>query len=211
MLHYMSSEKEAKALENELNGLRPGSAGLVKADLLDTAALPRITERCMEVGGRLDVLINNASCFYPTPLGNITESQWEQLMGSNLKAPLFLSQAFAPNLRRTGGCIVNMLDIHGHSPLAEHSVYCAAKAGLDMLTRSLAKDMAPEVRVNGIAPGSILWPERPMEESQKEAILEQTPLARLGEIREIAECALYLIRSPYVTGQIITVDGGRSL
>lgn len=210
-LHYRSSESEADALLTGLNQERAQSAQLVKADLLDTATLPGIIEHCLKIAGRMDVLINNASSFYPTPLGSITEPQWEQLMGSNLKAPLFLSQAAAPHLRETGGCIVNMLDIHARSPLPEHNVYCAAKAGLDMLTRSLAQDLAPDVRVNGIAPGSILWPDPAPEEHEKKAILAETPLARLGSPRDIAECALYLIRAPYVTGQIIAIDGGRSL
>ena len=210
-VHHRRSKGDARKLQSELDERRPGSAELVGGDLLDTAGLPRIIQQCIDSSGRLDVLVNNASTFYPTPLGTITEAHWEELTGTNLKAPLFLSQAAAPLLRETEGCIVNIVDIHAHSPLPEHSVYCAAKAGLDMLTRSLARDLAPHVRVNGVAPGSILWPEPPPSENEKNAILEETPLARLGDPRDIAECVLYLIRSPYVTGQIIAVDGGRSL
>jgi pteridine reductase len=158
------------------------------------------------------VLVNNASAFHRTPLGRISESDWEALVGSNLKAPLFLSQAAWPHLRDARGCIVNLVDIHSRRPLREYSVYGAAKAGLGMLTRSLAKEMAPEVRVNGIAPGAILWPENDMSDAAKKDILRQIPLGRAGTPDDLADCLLYLVRDArYVTGQIIAVDGGRSL
>ena len=162
--------------------------------------------------GGLDILINNASAFYPTPIGSISESHWDDLIGSNLKAPLFLSQAAWPHLKSSQGVIINLLDIHSKRPLRNHPLYASSKAGLAMLTLSLAKDMAPEVRVNGIAPGAILWPEEGMTESIKEDILNQVPLGKPGEARDIADCVIYLVRdATYVTGQIIAVDGGRSI
>jgi pteridine reductase len=162
--------------------------------------------------GRLDALINNASTFYPTPLGAITEEQWEDLVGSNLKAPLFLCQAALPHLRETRGVIVNIVDVHGQRPLKNHPLYGAAKAGLGMLTRSLAKDLGPEIRVNGVSPGAILWPEAGMQERVQENIIQQIPLKRTGEPDDIAAAVLFLVRdAPYVTGQILAVDGGRSV
>jgi pteridine reductase len=162
--------------------------------------------------GRLDILINNASSFYPTPVGSITQPQWDDLIGSNLKAPLFLSQAAAPALKEQGGLIINMLDIHALRPLRAHPVYCAAKAGLAMLTKSLARELAPEVRVNGIAPGPVLWPEDGMDDSLKQDIIDKTALKRNGSPQDIARTALFLAKdAPYITGQIIAVDGGRSI
>jgi pteridine reductase len=205
-IHYRGSAKEADALAAGFNATREDS------DLLDTAAAPRLIAGVLEWRGRLDVLVNNASTFYPTPLGEITEQQWDDLVGSNLKAPLFLSQAAAPALRDTSGAIVNIVDIHAQRPLRNHLVYGPAKAGLAMLTRSLAKDLAPEVRVNGVAPGAILWPEIDMDDATKESIIKQIPLARGGQPGDIADCVLYLARDArYVTGQIISVDGGRSI
>ena len=163
-------------------------------------------------GGRLDGLVNNASTFYPTPVGTITEDHWTDLMGSNLKAPLFLSQAAVPHLRRYQGAIVNLVDIHAQRPLRNHPVYGPAKAGLAMLTRALAKDLAPDIRVNGVSPGAILWPEEGMSDSAQQTILRQVPLERPGNPADIAGCVLYLLRdATYVTGQIIAVDGGRSI
>ncbi len=211
-IHYRSSDADAKELCNRLNDARPDSAEIFAADLNDTAGLTGLMGAVVEWGGGLDILINNASSFYPTPIGSIMESQWDDLIGSNLKAPLFLSQAAWPHLKSSQGVIVNLLDIHSRRPLKDHPVYASAKAGLSMLTLSLAKDMAPEVRVNGIAPGAILWPEESMTESIKENISNQIPLQRPGDPRDIADCVVYLVRdAAYVTGQIIAVDGGRSI
>jgi len=211
-IHYRSSDAGAKELRNRLNNVRPDSAEIFAADLHDTAGLSNLIEAVTEWGGGLDILINNASAFYPTPMGSVSESQWDDLIGSNLKAPLFLSQAAWPHLKSRQGVIINMLDIHSKRPLKNHPVYASAKAGLSMLTLSLAKDLAPEVRVNGIAPGAILWPEEGMTEATKENILKQVPLARPGDPGDIADCVIYLVRdAAYVTGQIIAVDGGRSI
>lgn len=166
----------------------------------------------LDHAGRLDILVNNASSFYPTPIGSITAAQWDDLIGTNLRAPLFLSQAAVPQLRAAQGSIVNLIDIHAIRPLRDHPVYGAAKAGLAMLTRSLARDLAPEVRVNGVAPGAVLWPDDGIEDRTRESIVRQIPMRRAGTPEDIAGCVLYLVRdAPYVTGQIITVDGGRSI
>ncbi len=211
-IHYRSSDAGAKELCNRLNKVRPDSAEIFAADLHDTAGIANLVNAVTEWGGGLDILINNASSFYPTPIGSITESQWDDLIGSNLKAPLFLSQAASPYLKSSQGVIINMLDIHSKRPLKDHAVYTSAKAGLAMLTLSLAKDLAPDVRVNGIAPGAILWPEEGMTDAIKEKILNQVPLARPGGPSDIADCVIYLARdAAYVTGQIIAVDGGRSI
>jgi pteridine reductase len=211
-IHYRSSGVDAKELCNRLNNARPDSAQIFAADLNDTAGINDVIKEVIEWGGGLDILINNASSFYPTPIGSITETQWEDLIGSNLKAPLFLSQAAWPHLKSSRGVIINMLDIHSRRPLRNHPVYASAKAGLSMLTRSLAKDLAPEVRVNGIAPGAIIWPEEGMSESARNRIVQQIPLKRQGDPDDIADCVIYLARdAAYVTGQIIAVDGGRSI
>ena len=211
-IHYRGSAGEADALAAELNAGRPDSARTFRADLLDTDALPSLVDRVVGWKGGLDILINNASTFYPTPAGEITDKEWQDLMGTNLKVPLFLSQAALPELRKAGGSIVNIVDIHAQRPLAKHLVYGPAKAGLAMLTRSLAKDLAPEIRVNGVSPGAILWPEDGMTDATKQTILEQVPLGRPGEPSDIARCVLFLVRdADYVTGQIIAVDGGRSM
>ena len=211
-IHYRGSAAEADALAATLNGERPDSAATFQADLLDTDALPALVSDVVAWGGGLDALVNNASTFYPTPLGEITEEHWHDLVGSNFKAPLFLSQAVANHLRDAGGAIVNIVDIHAQRPLRDHVVYGPAKAALAMLTKSLAKDLAPEVRVNGVSPGAIMWPEDGMTENVQQSILDQVPLARAGEPDDIADCVLYLLRdAPYVTGQIIAVDGGRSI
>ena len=212
VIHYRGSADAAEALTNRLNEQRPESALAIQADLQDTAALPALVENVVSWGGRLDALVNNASTFYPTPVGTINDDEWNDLIGSNLKAPLFLSQAAAPHLSATGGAIVNIVDIHAQRPLRNHPVYGPAKAGLAMLTRSLAKDLAPSIRVNGVAPGAILWPEDGMTEAVKHSILRQVPLERAGSPEDIAGCVKYLIcDAPYVTGQIVAVDGGRSI
>jgi pteridine reductase len=214
VVHYRASESEARALEAELDQVRPGSVALVQADLLETANLPRLIDETVSHFGRLDALVNNASSFFPTPLGEITEDGWEDLIGSNLKAPLFLSQAAAPQLKRQRGCIVNIVDIHSEWPLKRYVVYNAAKGGLASLTRSLAAELAPEVRVNGISPGPILWPEAGewMDEASRQHIIGRTLLKRTGEPDDIARTVSFLIAdAPYITGQIIAVDGGRSV
>ncbi len=211
-IHYLSSERAANDLVDELNSRRELSAFAIGADLRDVHALERMMRQVLARTGRLDVLVNNASNFYPTPIGSITDEQWHDLIDSNLKAPLFLTQAALPALREARGVIVNIVDVHAQRPLREHSVYGAAKAGLAMLTRSLAKDLGPEVRVNGVAPGAILWPETGMSEELRRSILKQTALKRAGDPQDIASAVLFLVRdAPYVTGEIIAVDGGRSV
>lgn len=211
-IHYRGSADAATNLAAKLNALRAGSASTFQADLLDTARLTSLVSSVVEWGGQLDGLVNNASGFYPTPVGGITEQQWDDLVGSNLKAPLFLSQAAAPYLCETHGAIVNIVDIHARRPLRHHVVYGSAKAGLAMLTRSLAKDLAPHIRVNGVSPGAILWPEDGITAATQQSILKQIPLERAGDPADIAGCVLYLLRdASYVSGQIIAVDGGRSI
>jgi len=211
-IHYRGSASEAKTLATRLNETRDDSACTFQADLLDTEQGSRLIAAVTHWAGRLDCLVNNASTFYPTPVGNITEADWEDLIGSNLKAPLFLSQAAQPQLQKHSGIIVNIVDIHAQRPLRNHAVYGPAKAGLAMLTRSLAKDLAPHIRVNGVSPGAILWPEDGMSDAAQQTILRQVPLQRPGDPDDIAGCVLYLWRdATYVTGQIIAVDGGRSI
>ena len=211
-IHYLASAEAADALATRLNAERPDSAITVHGDLRGISNLEHMIREVLDQTGRLDALINNASTFYPTPLGAITEEQWEDLVGSNLKAPLFLCQAALPHLRETRGVIVNIVDVHGQRPLKNHPLYGAAKAGLGMLTRSLAKDLGPEIRVNGVSPGAILWPEAGMQERIQENIIQQIPLKRTGEPDDIAAAVLFLVRdAPYVTGQILAVDGGRSV
>ncbi len=212
VIHYRGSREPAEALAAELNAARPDSARTVQMDLNDIAGLPRLVAEVVGLWGRLDVLVNNASTFYPTPFGQITEDHWEDLLGSNLKAPLFLSQAAAPELKRRRGCIVNIVDIHAERPLKEYPVYSVAKAGLVMLTKALARDLGPEVRANGVAPGAILWPEAPHHAAQHADIIRRTALKREGTPEDIARTVRFLINeAPYITGQIIAVDGGRTL
>ncbi len=212
LLHYRSSADEAETLAAQLRVARPDSAATHGADLLDPDAPGALVRAAVDRFGRLDLLVNNASSFYPTPIGSITLAQWDDLIGTNLKAPLFLAQAAAPELRARHGQIINLVDIHGQRPLKAHPVYCAAKAGLAMLTRSLARELGPEVRVNGIAPGPVMWPEGPMSEELKREIVDKTALKRRGAPEDIARTALFLAKdAPYITGQIIAVDGGRSI
>jgi len=211
-IHYRSSAAAAIALADEFNKTRPRSAAIHAAHLLNAEAPERLVAAAVLEFGRLDILINNASSFYPTPVGTITVPQWDDLMGSNLKAPLFLSQAAAPSLRAQRGLIINMIDIHALRPLRAHPVYSAAKAGLAMLTRSLARELGPEIRVNGIAPGPVLWPDGGMDQALKQEIIGKTALKRHGTPQDIARTALFLAKdAPYITGQIIAVDGGRSI
>jgi pteridine reductase len=212
VVHYHQSQAAADALVEELEALRGGSAHAVRGDLHDVERLPGLVAATLERFGRLDVLVNNASSFYPTPVGTITAAQFDDLLGTNLRAPLFLSQAAAPALRATRGLVINMVDIHGRRPLKAHPVYCAAKAGLVMLTKSLARELGPEIRVNGIAPGPVLWPERDLDASLKDEIIARTALKRPGSPQDIARAAhFFAVDAPYVTGQILAVDGGRSL
>jgi pteridine reductase len=212
VVHHHRSRAEADALVAELDERRRGSALAVAGDLHDVAGLPALVEATLARFGRLDVLVNNASTFYPTPVGTITPAQFDDLVGTNLRAPLFLSQAAAPALRAARGLILNMVDIHGRRPLRAHPVYSAAKAGLVMLTKSLARELGPEVRVNAIAPGPVLWPDRDLDEALKAEILAKTALKRTGSPEDIARAAYFFaVDAPYVTGQVIAVDGGRSV
>ena len=217
LIHYRSARREAEALVAELNAKRPHSAEAHGMDLSATDGLQALVGAALGAYGRLDGLVNNASGFFPTPLGSITPAQWDELMASNLKAPLFLSQAAAPALKKTGGAIVNIIDIHAERPLKDYVAYSAAKAGLAGLTRSLALELAPEVRVNGVSPGAINWPDDDANRGQfgaaeRARILAATPLAREGGEDEIAKTVAFLLEgTAYVTGQIIAVDGGRSI
>jgi pteridine reductase len=211
-IHYRESGDAANAVAEDLNAMRADSAATFAADLNDLASLNHLVDDVRAWRSRLDILVNNASSFYPTPVGEITEDQWDDLIGTNLKAPLFLSQAALPALRQARGVIINIVDIHSQRPLRNHTVYGLAKAGLAMLTRSLAKDLAPEVRVNGVSPGAILWPENGMSGATKDAILEQVPLGRPGTPDDVANAVLFMAKDAnYVTGQIIAIDGGRSI
>jgi pteridine reductase len=213
MVHYRTSADEARALQDELNTMRAESVALVKADLLDMAHLPNLVHETVQRFGRLDALVNNASSFRPTPVGEITEAHWDDLIGTNLKTPLFLSQAAAPHLKRSEGCIVNIVDIHVDRPMEGHPVYNAAKGGLAALTRSLARELGPEVRVNGVSPGAVLWPEAGAwsDELAKRRIVNATMLKRVGTPEDIARTVRFLVEdAPYITGQILAVDGGRS-
>lgn len=211
IIHYGHSKDDAHTLAQKLNDIRPESATCLQANLCDNEEVKALSENAVNVWGQLDVLVNNASSFYPTPIGSISEEDWLSLVGSNVKGPLFLSQALAPALRKAKGCIVNMVDMHIDRPLPKHSVYLLAKSGLASLTQSLAIDLAPDIRVNGIGPGAILWPEREMEDDEKEKLLSSIPLGELGKPEDIAKTLSFLISASYVTGQIIFVDGGRSL
>jgi len=211
VLHYRGSRKQAQAVQKELNDERENSVILIQADLHITNGLPALIEESVKAWGRLDVLINNASSFYPSPIEKATEEQWDDLIGSNLKAPFFLAQAAAPYLKKHNGCIINIVDIHAERPLKTFPIYSMAKAGLAMMTKSLACELGPDIRVNGVAPGAILWPEN-LDEVAKQRIVSRTFLKRQGEPNDISKTILYLIKdADYVTGQIIAVDGGRSL
>jgi pteridine reductase len=192
--------------------VRAGSAALAQAELRDTASLAGLVEHTVRAFGRLDILVNNASAFYPTPLGEITEAEWDELVGANLKAPLFLAQAAAAELRRTQGLIVNIVDIHALRPLKRHTVYSITKAGLAMLTRALARELGPAIRVNGVAPGPVLWPEDEIDPALKRDIIARTALKRPGSPEDVARAVAFFAKdAPYVTGQILAVDGGRSI
>jgi pteridine reductase len=213
-IHCHASLQDAQALRAELNEQRPDSACTVQADLLDISALPRVIEEAIGQFGHLHALVNNASSFYPTPLDQMNEQQWNDLLGTNLKAPLFLAQAAASELRRSHGCIVNIVDIHADFPMHGHLLYNVAKTGLAGLTRALAQELAPQIRVNGVAPGINLWPESEawQDAEQRRRLVAHTPLKREGEPDDIARTVQFLIAdAPYITGQVIAVDGGRSI
>jgi pteridine reductase len=211
VLHYRASAGEARLLQAELNHIRAESVALIQADLLDVKALPAMIEKTLQTFGRLDGLVNNASSFFPTPVGDISPEAWDDLIGTNLRAPLFLAQAAAPALKKAQGSIVNIADIHAERPLKNFVVYSIAKAGLIGMTRSLARELAPEVRVNAVSPGPILWPDDPsFDELSRQRIISHTPLKREGEPDDIAKAVHFLLtEATYVTGETISVDGGR--
>jgi len=213
VVHYRASASEAQRLQAELDGVRANSVALARAELLDTSALPSLVDAALRAFGRLDGLVNNASSFYATPLGAITSQQWDDLIGTNVRAPLFLAQAAAPALRATRGAIVNIADIHAERPLKDYVVYSIAKAAVVGMTRSLARELAPDVRVNAVAPGPVLWPEDgSFDQPMRESIVAQTPLARVGAPDDIAGAVAFLLgEAPYVTGVTLAVDGGRDI
>ena len=211
-LHCRRSVEDAEALAAELEYERADSTLVLQAELGDPHALPALVDTALARYGRLDALVNNASAFFPTPVGAASVAQWNELFASNAQAPFFLAQAAAPALRATHGAIVNLVDIYAERPLADHPIYCMAKAALAAMTRSLALDLAPDIRVNGVAPGAVLWPSDGKPYADQQAMLARTPLARAGSPEDVAGAVLWLLRdAPYVTGQIIRVDGGRTL
>ncbi len=212
VLHYRGSDNEARAIERELNAVRPNSIKCLSFNLLDCENLEVFVNQAVSIWGRLDVLINNASTFYPTAVNEITQQHWHDLIGVNLQAPLFLTQACASHLTFSRGCVINIVDIHADRPLKGYTVYSVAKAGLSMLTKSMARELAPDVRVNGVSPGAIMWPENEHYEAQHQEIIDRTALKREGHPSDIAETVWFLIDAAgYITGQIISVDGGRTL
>lgn len=209
VIHYNTSEREANQLVAELNDTRANSAYCFAANLASSEQIPDIVQAAITKFGRLDVLINNASSFYPTPISTMTRAQSNDLIATNMTAPLFLSQACVPYLKESGGVIINMCDIHAKRPLKSHTIYCMAKAGLAMMTLSLANELAPQIRVNGIAPGAIIWPNSGISDQDINQIVNEIPLARKGEASDITAAICYLVDAPYVNGQILSVDGGR--
>jgi pteridine reductase len=212
VVHYRNSAADAARLAGELEALRPGSVRLLECDLLDVAQHAPLVAATVQAFGALDILVNNASTFYPTPVGEITETEWDDLIGTNLKAPLFLAQAAASALHARSGLIINLADIHGTRPLRRYPVYSVAKAGLVMLTRALARELGPHVRVNAVAPGPVMWPEDGLDTALEAKIIERTALKRPGSAVDVARACLYFAAdAPYVTGQVLAVDGGRSI
>ena len=211
VVHYNRSDIDALKLMQDLNEKRQDSCKLVQGDVSDVEALQQIASSAIDAFGRLDVLVNNASSFYPTPIGTITINDWQSLVGSNMQAPLFLSQFCHQELKKNQGVIINMVDIHAERPLKDHTLYCMAKAALVSMTKSLAQELAPHIRVNGVAPGAILWPETELSEQDKQQILESVPVGKCGAPEHIAQTIKFLIDNEYITGQIVAVDGGRSI
>jgi pteridine reductase len=212
ILHYCHSERAARQLAAELNQQRANSCQRLQADLLDTNAVIQLASDAVQLHGHVDVLVNNASSFYPTPLSQATQQDWDTLFNSNLKGAYFLCQQLTETLRQRRGCIVNMVDIYSERPMKNHSLYCMAKAGLAMMTKALARELAPEIRVNGVSPGAILWPEDELTEQKKADILGRVPMQSLGSSKDIANTVAFLVQqAPYITGHIIAVDGGRSI
>lgn len=212
IIHYRHSKDDADALAKYLNDRRPQSAKCVQADLTDHQQSIKLAQSALQCFGRIDALINNASTFYPTPVSTATEADWSCLIDSNLKGPFFLSQALTDELSRNEGVIINIVDIHSERPMRDHTIYSIAKAGVAMMTKTLAKELAPKVRVNGVSPGAILWPEEGIAEQHMTSILSKVPLKRIGEAEDIARTVAFLVDdAPYISGQIIAVDGGRSL
>jgi len=211
LIHYNSSLSEAESLANKLNNIRPDSADIRQADLNIMHEVEQLADSSLNKWGRIDLLINNASAFYPTPLSTSTQEQWDNLVNSNLRAPYFLSAALSQTLRQNNGCIINMIDIHAQRGLPGHPIYSIAKAGLEMMTKSLAKELGPEVRVNGVSPGAILWPDAGLSQAQQTAILDKTLLGKTGDAEDLAEAVYFLANADYITGQILAVDGGKSL
>ncbi len=212
LLHYNSNQQAAEQLAEELNRQRDGSVTIVQADLSSPDGVESLAGQCKSLFGNLDILVNNASRFYPSEVGDTRAWQWEDLMNSNLRGPFFLVQALLDELRTAGGSVINIVDIHADRPMPQHAVYCMSKAGLAMMTKALAAELGPAIRVNGVAPGAILWPENEPDSAEKQAILGATALGRIGAPGDIASAVAYLaLDAPYVTGQILAVDGGRSL
>ena len=214
MIHYKTSITEARALQAELNLQRTNSVAIIQGDLLNISVLPSLVTETVKQFGHLDILINNASTYYPTEIGKITEENLHDLMGSNLKAPMFLAQAAAVELRKNYGCIVNITDMHTERPKKGYVVYSVAKAGLVTLTKSLAHELSPEVRVNAVAPGPVQWPENnpQFDEVYRQRVISQTLLKKIGEPQDIAKAVKFLVAdAPFITGHVLAVDGGRSL
>ena len=210
IIHYRGSQQEAESLATELNQTRPNSAALLQADLDQPAAVRQLASDALACFGQLDLLVNNASSFYPTPIDQACDADWDKLIHSNLRAPFILSQQLTPALRQQHGCIINIVDVYAEKPLQTHTLYCMAKAGLAMMTKSLARELGPEIRVNGVSPGPILWPEAG--QMNQQAIQDATALKRSGEPDDIADTVYWLATAaPFITGQILAVDGGRSL
>lgn len=211
-LHHRSARREAEQLAAELESRRERSVLLLSGDLAATAELPALVQRAVQRYDRLDALVNNASAFHPTPIGEATEAQWDELFASNAKAPFFLAQAAAPHLRAARGAIVNLVDVYAERPLPRHTIYCMAKAANAMLVKSLARELGPEVRVNGVAPGAVMWPEAGKSPAEQDDLLARTALRRAGSAEDVAGAVLFLLRDAgYVTGQVLAVDGGRLL
>ncbi|MGI9317690.1 MAG: pteridine reductase [bacterium] len=212
VIHYRNSATDAEQLRAELCESRPDSVMLIRGDLAEIAKVKNLVRECASEMGQLDVLVNNASVFYPTPIKSATEEHWQDVMDTNLKAPFFLAQAAAPYLKKSSGVIINITDIYANRPLSDHPIYNAAKAGLLSLTKSLARDLGPEIRVNAVAPGAIMWPEQGMDELSKQRMISRTPLKQMGNPDEIAKTVSFLVKdAAFITGQVINVDGGRTI